>query len=120
MGSAFSHHLIKSGFEVRGFDLDEQRMRQLSERGGTPAASPAEAAQGARFMLTSLPNSDIVREVVFGKNGIAEGAKPGLILADATTARPQDSKNSAQSSPHAVSALDAAVSGTSCDGGRRT
>ena len=57
MGSAFSHHLIESGFEVRGFDLDEKRMAQLHERGGQPVESPAAAADGARWMLTSLPNS---------------------------------------------------------------
>jgi len=114
MGSAFSHHLIESGFEVRGFDLDEKRMAQLHERGGQPVESPAAAADGARWMLTSLPNSDIVREVVLGKNGIAEGAGRGLILADATTARPQDSQAlAAELAQRGIRFLDAAVSGTS-------
>ena len=114
MGSAFSHHLIESGFEVRGFDLDEKRMRELHERGGHPVQSPAAAAEGARWMLTSLPNSDIVREVVLGKNGIAEGARQGLILADATTARPQDSQAlAAELATRGIRFLDAAVSGTS-------
>ena len=114
MGSAFSHHLIESGFEVRGFDLDEKRMTQLHERGGHPVESPAAAADGARWMLTSLPNSDIVREVVLGKNGIAEGARRGLILADATTARPQDSQAlAAELAQRGIRFLDAAVSGTS-------
>jgi len=114
MGSAFSEHLLKSGFEVRGFDLDEARMAQLHERGGQPVESPAAAAEGARWVLTSLPSSEIVREVVFGKNGIAEGAKKGLILADATTARPQDSeKLGAELAARGIRFLDAAVSGTS-------
>ena len=114
MGSAFSHHLIESGFEVRGFDLDEKRMGELHERGGHPVESPAAAAEGARFMLTSLPNSDIVREVVLGRNGIAQGAKRGLLLADATTARPQDSQAlAAELAPLGIRFLDAAVSGTS-------
>lgn len=114
MGSAFSHHLIAAGFEVRGFDLDEQRMAQLHERGGHPVESPAAAAEGARWMLTSLPNSEIVRDVVFGANGIAAGAARGLILADATTARPQDSQQlAAELAPRGIRFLDAAVSGTS-------
>ena len=114
MGSAFSHHLIESGFEVRGFDLDEKRMGELHERGGHPVESPAAAAEGARFMLTSLPNSDIVREVVLGRNGIAQGAKRGLLLADATTARPQDSQAlAAELAPLGIRFLDAAVSATS-------
>ena len=114
MGSAFSHHLIESGFEVRGFDLDEKRMGELHARGGHPVESPAAAAEGAGFLLTSLPNSDIVREVVLGKNGIAEGAGKGLIVADATTARPQDSQAlAAELAPRGIRFLDAAVSGTS-------
>ena len=92
MGSAFSHQLIAAGFEVRGFDLDEKRMAQLHERGGQPVESPAAVVEGARFVLTSLPSSEIVRDVVFGPYGIAAAAPRGLILADATTARPQDSE----------------------------
>lgn len=114
MGSAFSHHLIASGFDVQGFDIDEKRLREFKERGGTPVESPAAAARGARWVLTSLPTSEIVREVVFGPRGILEGAAPGLYLADATTARPQDSERiAAELAERGIHFLDAAVSGTS-------
>ena len=114
MGSAFSHHLLQSGFKVQGFDIDEKRGRELHERGGTPVESPAAAASGARFVLTSLPNSDIVREVVLGPNGIAQGAAPGLIIADASTSRPEDSERlGAELAKRGIGFLDAAVSGTS-------
>lgn len=114
MGSAFTHHLLKSGLEVRGYDIDEQRGRQLHERGGAPVESPAATAHGARWVLTSLPNSDIVREVVLGPKGIAEGARPGLIIADASTSRPEDSERlGAELARRGIGFLDAAVSGTS-------
>lgn len=114
MGSAFSHHLLHGGFKVQGFDIDEKRGRELHERGGTPVESPAAAASGARFVLTSLPNSDIVREVVLGPNGIAQGAAPGLIIADASTSRPEDSERlGAELAQRGIGFLDAAVSGTS-------
>jgi 3-hydroxyisobutyrate dehydrogenase-like beta-hydroxyacid dehydrogenase len=114
MGSAFTHHLLQSGFKVRGHDIDEQRGRQLHERGGTPVESAAAAARGARWVLTSLPNSDIVREVVLGPNGIAQGAAPGLIIADASTSRPEDSQRlGAELAERGIGFLDAAVSGTS-------
>jgi 3-hydroxyisobutyrate dehydrogenase-like beta-hydroxyacid dehydrogenase len=114
MGSAFTHHLLQSGLEVQGYDLDESRGRQLHERGGTPVESPAATASGARWVLTSLPNSDIVREVVLGRNGIAEGAGPGLIIADASTSRPEDSQRlGAELAKRGIGFLDAAVSGTS-------
>lgn len=114
MGSAFSHHLLAGGFKVQGFDIDEKRGRELHERGGTPVESPAAAASGARFVLTSLPNSDIVREVVLGPNGIVQGAAPGLIIADASTSRPEDSERlGAELAKRGIGFLDAAVSGTS-------
>ena len=42
MGQAFVHHLLKSGFKVQGYDLDERRMAQLHEGGGEPVESPAD------------------------------------------------------------------------------
>jgi 3-hydroxyisobutyrate dehydrogenase-like beta-hydroxyacid dehydrogenase len=114
MGSAFSHHLIKNGFQVQGFDIDEARMRQFHERGGEPVESPAATARGARWVLTSLPTSEIVREVVFGQNGIAQDAPEDLIIADASTSRPQDSeKIGAELAARGIRFLDACVSGTS-------
>ena len=95
MGQAFSKNLLDAGFKVQGYDVDEKRMRELHERGGTPVESPAAAARGVRWIITSLPNSDIVREVALGANGIAEGAegaREGLIFADASTSRPEDSQ----------------------------
>jgi 3-hydroxyisobutyrate dehydrogenase-like beta-hydroxyacid dehydrogenase len=114
MGQAFVHHLLESGFQVQGYDLNERSMAKLHERGGTPAESPAAAARGARWLITSLPNSDIVREVALGANGIAEGAARGLIVADTSTSRPEDSeKLSGELAKRGVRFLDACVSGTS-------
>lgn len=114
MGQAFAHHLLQAGFEVQGFDVDARRMDELAGRGGTPVDSPAAAARGVRWILTSLPTSEIVRSAVLGSNGIADGAGEGLILADATTSRPQDSERlGAELAGRGIRFLDAAVSGTS-------
>ncbi len=114
MGQAFVHHLLQSGFKVQGYDIDERRMGELHERGGTPVESPADVARGARWVITSLPTSDIVREVVLGMNGVAQGAVEGLILADTSTSRPEDSeKLGAELAKRGIRFLDACVSGTS-------
>jgi 2-hydroxy-3-oxopropionate reductase len=114
MGQAFSHQLLRSGFKVQGFDLDERRLAQLHEQGGTPVESAAAAARGARWLITSLPTSDIVREVVLGANGVAESAAKGLILADTSTSRPEDSmKLGTELAKRGIRFLDACVSGTS-------
>lgn len=114
MGQAFAHHLLDHGYEVQGFDLSPQRMAELEAQGGIPVDSPAAAADGVRWLLTSLPNGDIMRKAVFGPGGIAEKAAPGTILADATTSRPQDSeKLGGELAERGIRFLDATVSGTS-------
>jgi len=114
MGQAFAHHLLRAGFAVQGFDVDAKRMDELAGRGGIPMDSPAAAARGVGWILTSLPTSEIVRDAVLGPQGIAEGAAAGTILADATTARPQDSERlGAELAGRGIRFLDAAVSGTS-------
>lgn len=114
MGSAFSENLLQSGYDVQGFDVDDKRMGEFSERGGIPVDSPAAAARGVKWLVTSLPTSDVVREAVFGKNGIIEGAEKGLILADTTTCRPEDTKEiGTELAERGIRFLDATVSGTS-------
>ncbi len=114
MGQAFSHHLLQAGFKVQGFDLDERRLAQLHERGGTPVESPAAAARGARYVITSLPTSDIVREAILGPKGVADAAPRGLIVADTSTSRPEDSRKlGAELARRGIRFLDACVSGTS-------
>lgn len=114
MGQAFVHHLLQSGFKVQGYDIDEKRMRELHEHGGVPVESAAAVARGARWVITSLPTSDIVREVVLGENGVAQGAAKDLIVADTSTSRPEDSERlGAELAKRGIRFLDACVSGTS-------
>jgi 2-hydroxy-3-oxopropionate reductase len=114
MGQAFTSNLLRAGFSLRGFDRDSGRMKEFQDQGGIPVSSAAEAARGARWVLTSLPNSAVVREAVFGPEGIVEGAERGLLLTDATTSRPEDSVGlAAELEDRGIRFLDAAVSGTS-------
>lgn len=114
MGQAFIHNMRKSQFIVQGYDIDPKRMDDLREEGGHPVDTPAAAAKGMTCVITSLPNSDIVRDVVFGKNGIVEGAEEGLCICDTTTSRPEDSERiAAELAERGIKFLDSAVSGTS-------
>ena len=114
MGQAFILNMRKAGFAVQGFDLDPARMDDLKSKGGQPVGSPAAAAKGVKWVITSLPNSDIVRNAVFGAGGIAEGAENGLHICDTTTSRPEDSERIAgELAGRGIRFLDSAVSGTS-------
>jgi 3-hydroxyisobutyrate dehydrogenase-like beta-hydroxyacid dehydrogenase len=114
MGQAFILNMRKSGFSVQGFDIDPARMDDLKRMGGQPVDSPAAAARGVNWVITSLPNSGIVREAVLGAGGIAEGAAEGLTITDTTTSRPEDSERiSGELAGRGIRFLDSAVSGTS-------
>ena len=114
MGQAFIHNLRKSQFMIQGYDVDPRRMDDLKAQGGHPVETPAAAAKGVDYVITSIPTSDIGRQVMLGANGIADGAKEGTIICDATTARPEDSeKLAADLAKRGIKFLDSAVSGTS-------
>ena len=113
MGRAFTANLLRAGFTLKGYDIDPGRMKEFEDQGGIPVGSAAEAARGVRRLLTSLPNSTVVREVVFGPAGILEGAEEGLLMVDTTTSRPEDSVSLGQElAARGIRFLDAPVSGT--------
>lgn len=116
MGSVLASKLVRAGYEVQGYDIDPSRMRLLEENGGTPAGSPAEAADDAWFVVLSLLNSEIVREVCFGADGLAWAGKEGLIVIDTTTARPEDSvRTAAELGERGIRFLDVSLSGSRND-----
>jgi len=114
MGQSFIHNMRKSQFIIQGFDVDPKRMDQLKDEGGHPVDTPAAAAKDVKFLITSLPNSTIARDVILGNNGVAEGAQENLCVCDTTTSRPDDSERiSADLAKRGIKFLDSAVSGTS-------
>jgi 3-hydroxyisobutyrate dehydrogenase-like beta-hydroxyacid dehydrogenase len=114
MGQSFILNLRKSQFMIQGYDVDPARMDQLRDQGGHPVDSPAAAVKDVDCVITSLPNSEIAREVVLGAGGIAEGASEGLYICDTTTSRPEDSERlAAELTGRGIRFLDSCVSGTS-------
>ena len=92
MGTPIATFLLKAGYQVTGFDIMEKRMSNLVPLGLKPASCPKEAGKGADLIMLSLPNWDIVREVVEGKEGILEGAQQDQIIVDTSTVPPWETK----------------------------
>jgi 2-hydroxy-3-oxopropionate reductase len=87
-------------------------VEELVGTGARAASSPREVAGQCNVLITMLPNSPDVELVALGKDGIAEGAKPGLILADMSTISPIVTQKVGQAlEPRGVRMLDAPVSG---------
>jgi len=116
MGSVLAMKLIQAGFEVRGYDIDDAQMEILEKNGAKPADSPAGSVQGAQFAVLSLLHSGIVRDVCFGKDGLAESQADGLVVIDTTTSRPEDSIETAERlRKREIGFLDASLSGSRDD-----
>ncbi|MFQ6079798.1 MAG: NAD(P)-dependent oxidoreductase, partial [Thermodesulfobacteriota bacterium] len=96
MGTPIATFLLKAGYRLTGFDIIRKRISNLVPLGLRPARSPREAAKGADLIMLSLPNWDIVREVVEGREGIMEGAQKGQIIVDTSTVPPWETKAMAE------------------------
>ncbi len=86
MGAGMALCLKKAGLDVIGYDLSAASRAAAAAEGLTVTDSLPEAVQGADFLLSSLPNSAIVRDAWLGADGIlACGPKAGAICIDFST-----------------------------------
>lgn len=112
MGKPMSKNLLKAGYSLVVYNRSAQAVQELVELGATKAASPKEVAGQCDVVITMLPNSPEVKEVVLGPNGVLEGAQPGSILIDASSIAPGASQEiAAKLTQKGVRMLDAPVSG---------
>ena len=113
IGSAFSKHLLAAGFEVRGFDPDAQRRVLLESRGGRALGSGAAVAATSEVVVTALASYAAYEAAYFDPDGIAAGARQGLIVVDVST-MPLERKTDARDrlAETGVTMLDCPISGT--------
>ena len=88
MGSPMANNLLKKGYALRVFDVNQQAVNALVQKGAIAADTPAEAAKGAEFIITMLPNGDIVRQVLLGKDGVSETLSRDALVIDMSTIHP--------------------------------
>jgi len=88
MGAPMARNLLKQGHTLQVFDVDLRAIRALVDKGASAAATPAEAAKGAEFVITMLPNGDLVRTVLFGENGVCEQLSREALVIDMSTIHP--------------------------------
>ena len=117
LGSALAERLIKAGFSVFGFDVDVARCEELTSLGGTLGQSPADVATMCRRILLSLPNSDVVAEVV---DEMVPELRPGCLIIDTTTGEPSATGElGARLAESHIDYVDATIAGSSEQARRR-
>jgi 2-hydroxy-3-oxopropionate reductase len=112
MGKPMSKNLIKSGYQLIVLDRNESAVAEVVAAGAKRAASPKEIAAHSDIIITMLPNSPHVKEVILGENGVIEGAKPDAIVVDMSSIAPLVSREVGDKlSEKGIFFLDAPVSG---------
>lgn len=112
MGKPMTENLLKNGHDVTVFDISENAVNQLVLEGARGAKSPKEVAQNSDIIFTMLPNSEHVKSVVLGENGIIEGARTGAVVVDMSSITPVASKEIASAlAEKELEMIDAPVSG---------
>jgi len=112
MGKPMSKNLIKAGYSLVVMDRNQDAVAELVACGAQSAASAKQVAEQTDIIITMLPNSPQVREVVLGDGGIIEGARRGSVVVDMSSIAPLVSREVAQRlAERGVDMLDAPVSG---------
>ena len=113
MGYPMAGYLVKAGHEVTVYNRTTAKAEKwAAEHGGSFAATPAEAAQDADFVMACVGNDDDLRSVVLGDTGALGAMASGSIFVDHTTASAAVARElHAMAADKGIGFVDAPVSG---------
>jgi 2-hydroxy-3-oxopropionate reductase len=112
MGRPMARNLLKAGHTLVVHSRSRGPVDEIAGAGAKVGSSPRDVAAQCDVLITMLPNSPDVEQVVLGRDGVIEGARPGLVLVDMSTISPLVSqKIGAALAQKSVKMLDAPVSG---------
>jgi 2-hydroxy-3-oxopropionate reductase len=112
MGKPMCRNLLKAGYQLTVYSRTAANVEAVTRHGATYAASPAAVAEASELVITMVPDSPQVREVILGEAGVIHGAKPGLYVVDMSSIAPLASREiGAELAKVGARFLDAPVSG---------
>ncbi len=110
MGKPMAKNLLKAGYEL--IVLKTNRAAGELVAAGAAAGDIREIGENCDLVLTMLPNSPQVKEVMLGEDGVAAHMKEGSIYVDMSSINPVASKEvAAELAKKNIAMLDAPVSG---------
>lgn len=96
MGAGMALSARRAGLETYGYDPDTRARAELEAAGVVLVDSIATLMAQAEAIVLSLPNSDIIEQVVWGPGGLLEHGRAGQIVLDTSTADPASTQKIAQ------------------------
>jgi 3-hydroxyisobutyrate dehydrogenase len=85
MGGPMCGHLVRAGFSVTAFDVNDGALERAAGAGAGAAGSVAECAGGAEVLITMLPAPPQVEAVLLGEGGAIAALEPGSLAIDMST-----------------------------------
>jgi len=114
MGAAMAANLARASFPLTVWNRTSGRAPELDELGVTVASTPAEAVAEADIVVLCVSDTPDVEAVLFGADGVVDGARPGTLIVDCSTIAPSGSWDfAARLRERELSMVDAPVSGGS-------
>jgi len=89
MGRPMASNLSRKGFRLAVHDINRDAVAELELLQAKGVASVAEASRDSEIVVTMLPNSAVVADIVSGADGILNNAKPGTLIMDMSTVSPE-------------------------------
>jgi 2-hydroxy-3-oxopropionate reductase len=112
MGKPMALNLIRAGYSLHIYARHPEAAEPLIKAGASLYDSPKEVAAHADVIITVVPATADVEDVILGKQGIIHGAKPGAIVIDMSTIAANATQRIAQQlQSKQIDMLDAPVSG---------
>src|SRR5579862_5314483 len=114
MGYPMAKNLIRAGHEVALWSNNSAKAKELAEtEKGIFCSTPNEVGAHADCIFLCVGNGEMSEKVILGENGIIAGAKPGTVVADASTVAPSQSRRiGEQLSKSGIHFLDAPCTGS--------
>ena len=114
LGHAIASRLLHAGHAVIGFDVLPERVAALEAQGGRGAGSAAVVARSVEAVCTVLPSLATAESAIVGRDGVLDGAHPGLAVIQMSTISPRLTEALAREvTARGLGFLDCPVSGTS-------
>jgi putative dehydrogenase len=112
MGSGMAKNLIAAGISVTGFDVAPDRLAQLKELGGIPAASVAEVGRNSQTVFVMVMNGAQALNVIAGPDGLADTMAAGGTIILTATIKPSEAASIAEAVANSgIDLVDSPVSG---------
>jgi len=112
MGKPMAKHLLANGYHVMVYDINPEPVKECCAVGGVACKNCKDVAQKSDIIFIMVPDTPDVAAVLFEKDGIIEGIRPGSTVVDMSSISPIATKEFAKKlNGMGVKVLDAPVSG---------